>query len=244
MKKIVALLLALLLPLTVLAEGEPAQPTPTPEPAPVEAQPAQLTVSGAATVKLKADQAKLYLGVVHQADTVDKASEENAQTVRLVFASLKGAGVAAADMVTEDYAVTALYTYNHGKLAEQETVSGYQITSSLRIIVRDLSKLGVILEAATNAGANADYRIVFFSTQSQAAVDRALSLAIAEGARKAQLAAQAAGYELGALISIAEKESTYTGMHYTNNVAEGEGETLLPEGLEFTAAVNMTYEIK
>lgn len=229
MKKLLCLLLVLMLPLLAAAES-----TPTDLPA------ATLTVTGSATVRLKADQAKLTLGVVHQADTVDEAAGENSKIVTAVFAALRTLGVAEKDMVTQDYAVTALYNYSHGKLTEQETVSGYEVMSLLRITVRDVSKLGTILDAVAKAGVNERCDIAFSSTASQDALDQALSLAIAEGVRKAQLTADAAGRTLGALVSITEQSGSYAGLSCAMDAEEAD----LPDGLHFSAEVIMVYELK
>ena len=228
MKKLLALLLVLMLPALALAEA-----TPTDIPA------ATVTVTGSATVRLKADQAQLTLGVVHQGDTVDAVIGENGKIVTAVMNALKNAGVDAADVVKENYTVEALYDYNHGKLGDQETVSGYKVVSTLRVTVRDLTQLAVLLNAATRAGANGEYVITFASTQSQSAADEALACAIGEGARKAALAAAAAGRTLGALVSITEGEGTYAGVYYDGDTSQ----PLLPVGLSFTTEVTMTYEL-
>lgn len=234
MKKLLALSLVLLmtiLPFSALAE-EPA--------------PATLTVVGSAAIAQEPDMAQVSIGVRTVAATVAEASAGNAAALNQVIATLTDMGVADADMVTEYYNVSAQYDYSYSSFGESgsQQVSGYQVSNTLRVTVRQLDALGAILDAAMQAGANECYGVDFQSSQSDAANDEALKMAIAECERKAKLMAEASGHTLGRLVSITESYGSYQGRTYDAAVASAASTTILANSISFNASVEMVYELK
>lgn len=234
MKKLLVLSLVLLmtiLPLSALAE---------------EAAPATLTVQGSAAIAQAPDMAQVSIGVRTVAATVAEASAGNAEALNHVIAALTDMGVADADMVTEYYNVSAQYDYSYSSMGDSgsQQVSGYQVSNTLRVTVRQLDALGAILDAAMQAGANECYGVDFQSSQSDAANDEALKKAIAEGARKAELMAAASGHTLGRLVSITESYGSYQGRTYDAAVESAASTTILANSISFNASVEMVYELK
>lgn len=239
LKTILLLALCLALPTLALAE---ATPTSLEE---LLMTPATLTVTGSAQVTVEADQAQVTLGVVTKAPTVEEASNQNAKALAAVIDALKAAGVAEGDMVTENFSVNAQYDYSYGKIDDDQSVMGYQVSNLLRVTVTDVTRLGALVDAGMKAGANECYGISFQSTKAAEANDQALQAAVAEGARKAQLIAAASGHQLGSLISLEENGNAHGGVAYAMTMdAAKSSTTILADGLTFTATLTMTYEMR
>lgn len=225
MKKFLAMLLAaavLALPVAALADNE-------------------LTVIGTATVTFQPDMAELSVGVETHGETVSGAVEASARTMNAVMEALQGAGVAQSDLSTSNYYVGVDYSYD----TAPATPVGYYVGNTLNVIVRDVEQIGAVIDAAAVAGANQVYGVTFRSSQQNDSYDRALTLAIQEGMRKAQLMAIAAGHALGQLKSVEESGIQSYGINAAFDMAaRASGTSIMPEELSVTASVTMTYELR
>lgn len=212
-------------------------------PALAMADEATLTVVGNATVTIVPDYAKMVIGANTTGDTVEAAALENSKTIENVIAALKALGLTNEDISTSSFNVYPRYDYN----SAVPTVNGYQVEHMLNVRVNDVAAVGAALDAAMKAGANQSYGVNFLSTKSGEASDEALEKAIAEGMRKAELAAKAAGKTLGNLKAISEADVGYSPIYNTTEKAamDTAGGTQLQAGnLEVSAAVTITYELK
>ena len=232
MKKFLALLLCLLLPVFAFAE-EPI----------LAAEGATITVTGSAVVTLEADYARISVGVSTKAATVEEASAQNNAAIHSVIAALKEAGVAENDIATSNYSVYAEYDYS--SLGGQK-LTGYNVTNQLTVILRDMSCIGATLDKATAAGANNIYNIEFLSTQADAAQDEATAHAVSDAMRKARLLADAAGLELGGILSLTESTGGVyvTARNYAFKDAAVAGNSILPDDTSVSASVTMVFEVK
>lgn len=225
MRKFVIVLLVLALtalPLVALADNE-------------------LVVIGTATVTVQPDIAELSVGVETHAGTVSAAVEGNAEALNAVMEALQAAGVAEGDLSTSNYYVGMDYSYD----TSPATVVGYYVSNMLNVIVRDVTQIGAVIDAATAAGANQVYGVNFRSSQQGDGYDRALTLAIQEGMRKAQLIAIAGGRALGPLERIEESGIQSYGVKVAFDMAaRASGTSIVPEELSVTASVVMTYELR
>ena len=204
-----------------------------------------VTVTGTATVTVEADRASLNLGVRTQAEDAEKASQANAQKVQSVMDALKEAGIPEENITTNYYYVNALYDYS--SFTGEDVVKGYQVSNSLTVIVDEIDRAGEMIDIALAAGANSCDGISFQSSASLGAYDEALSGALREGRRKAELIAQATGETLGSLVSVTESYGSYSGMRYAKVEAamdRASGTAIMADGLDFSATVQMTFSLK
>ena len=228
MKKLLSVLLAialLLTPVLALADGP------------------ELTVTGSATVSVPADYAVINIGVRTSAATAQEASRENVTLMAQLLKALADMELAEEDIVTAEYSIYPRYNYSNG----MSTLEGYEITNMLNVTVRDISKLGAVLDAAIAGGANETYGINFSSSNVAEAQDQALIAAVQEAQRKAALLAKAAGYELAELESITEATSGgyYAKALTMDAVANAAGGTeIIADGVTVSATVTLVYELK
>ena len=231
MKKLLILLICLFLPCLALAEETV-----------FAAEGATITVTGSAVVTLEADYARISVGVSTKAKTVEEASQENTACIHAVIAALKEAGVAEEDIATSNYYVNAEYDYSLG--GQRQT--GYNVTNQLTVIIRDMAHIGATLDKATAVGANNIYNIEFLSTQADKAQDEATAHAVQDAMRKAQLLADAAGLELGGILSLTESTGGVyvTARNYAFKDAVATSNSILPDDTSVSASVTIVFELK
>ena len=85
---------------------------------------------------------------------------------------------------------------------------GFQVTNQVTIKIRDIDKVPTILDRAIAAGANEMSGIEFVVSEQSKLLDQARDDAIADGRRKAELYAKAAGARIGQVLSIIEEGSS------------------------------------
>ena len=234
MKKLLALLLAcaLLLPCLALAES------------PAAASGATITVTGSASVTLKADYARISVGVSTSAKTVEEATQQNSNTIFAVIEALKTAGVQEDDIATSNYSVHAEYDYSS---FGGQKLTGYNVTNQLTVIIRDMEHIGATLDKATAAGANNIYNIEFLSTQADAAQDEATAYAVQDAMRRAKLLADAADLTLGSIVSISDSSSGWvvSTRSYASKLDMAVADnSILPDDTSVSASVTIVFELK
>ncbi len=168
-----------------------------------------VSVSAAGSVSAVPDLAGINTGVVAEGETARAALSANTAIMVKLVDGLKVAGIAAKDIQTTAFNVQPRYqNYKDGRPA---TINGYQVQNQVRIVVRELDKLGQVLDAAVTLGANQISGIDFQVSTADALKDAARKLAMANAERRAKLFAEAAGGELGRVITISEDMSTQPG---------------------------------
>ena len=110
-----------------------------------------ITVQGTATISVKPDQATISLGVDTQASTATQAQSNASKAMAAVIAAVKGQGVADTDLTTAGISLSP--SYGDQLPSGSPRVTGYQASQSLTITVRDLDKVGPIIDAGVAAGA-------------------------------------------------------------------------------------------
>ena len=184
MKKIICCLLILALAMgCALAEG------------------AVLTVQGAGSVTLKADTARVMLGVRKFAADVKEAQQAVNRSMDAVIEALVGAGVAREDLYTSSINIYPEYDYESGNGNE---IKGYSASNTLTFVTGDIEGVGAFIDAAFDAGANTLDDVSFSAADTLEASHQALRLAIESAQAKAQVMAEAAGMALGELLSVQE----------------------------------------
>lgn len=229
MKKLALILLSLTLILTLtagaLAEND-----------------GEIVVSGNATVRVAADMATLQVGVETVTTDVTRGQSDNAAAISAILTALKDAGVADEDLTTSNFNVYSGYDYSG-----ENPVRNYTVTNMLTVTVRDLDKVGSLIDAAVAAGANQIYGLSFLSSKENEAFQKALTRAVEDAKAKAETLAQAAGVTLGALEEIS---SASTGYDYgVNNVYDAKemnagGSTIVAGDVQVYATVTLTYDLK
>ena len=162
-----------------------------------------ITVQGIGNIVVAPDQAMISGGVISEAATAAEALAANSKALAGVVEKLKAAGVAEKDMQTNGFSVQPKYT-DYGKTDKAPVIDGYQVSNSISIKVRDMAKLGELLDAMVASGSNAINGVSFIVSDADKRSDDARKAAVADARRKAELYATAAGVKLGKVLSMSE----------------------------------------
>jgi uncharacterized protein YggE len=162
----------------------------------------RITVTGEASISVEPDVAQLRAGVVTDAKTAREAAEANSRTMNAVMAAVRALGIAERDVQTSRYSIQP--TYEPAR-PQRDRISGFQATNSVTLKIRQIDKLGEIIDRLAVAGANSMGGVEFLVSDPSKQLDEARKQAIADARRRAELYASAAGVALGGVFSITEQ---------------------------------------
>jgi uncharacterized protein YggE len=163
-----------------------------------------MSMSGEGRISVAPDMAQVSVGVLTQGRTAKDAGEANAKAMNAVVNALKADGIAARDLGTSNYSIQPVYTQPNPNRAEPPRISGYQVSNTLMVRIRDLAKVGDVLDKVVASGSNQVYGIDFQVSDISTKLDQARVAAVEDARRKADLYARAAGLKLGRIVALAE----------------------------------------
>jgi uncharacterized protein YggE len=207
-----------------------------------------ITVVGQGQASGAPDVAHINIGVETTGASAQEAVNANKQQMSALLEKLKAMGVADKDVQTSNYSI---YTERpqpampvEGGAAGSEGVI-YHVSNQVNVTVRDVSKLGDILDQAVSAGANNIYGVYFEVSDPSQLEAAAREKAIADAKARAESLAQLSGVSLGEVLTISEViggpgpliESAVVGMG-------GGGTPIQPGETQVNVSVQVTYAIK
>lgn len=158
----------------------------------------RVIVSGDSIVQAMPDTAILTITVVTQAKLALAAQQQNAAQSDVVVKTIKSAVGANGEVKTSGYSLQPQRVYREN---QPPTITGYEARNTVTVTISDLTKVGTVIDAAAQSGANDISGISFTLRKDRPARDEALALATREAISKAQVIAQALG---GRVVRIAE----------------------------------------
>ena len=160
-----------------------------------------LTLSSFGESRATPDQATISLGLTTEAATAAEAMAQNRTRMTAIVAAVRAQGIPDRDIQTSGLNLNPQYIH-----AEREAprISGYQASNQVTLTVRDLPRLGPVVDAVVRAGANQINGIGFGLQNTDAAADEARVTAVRNLQRKAEAYAQAAGYRIVRLVTLSE----------------------------------------
>ena len=160
-----------------------------------------LSVSAEASAKRVPDVATVSTGVVTQAADANAARRANAAQMDMVMSAIRAAGIAERDVQTSGINLNPQYRYAEN---QPPTITGYQASNTVNVKVRDLSKLGRVLDAFVAQGANQINGPSFEVDQPESAYDEARTAALKKAQARAQVYADTLGLRVRRIVSISE----------------------------------------
>jgi len=203
----------------------------------------QLTVSAEAEASQAPDIARLSTGVVTQAGDANTALRNNAREMDKVLAALKSAGIAERDIQTSGISLYPQYRHPRG---EAPSITGYQAANTVSIKVREIARLGAVLDALVASGANQINGPSFAIDEPEPVYDRARLAALDKARTRAALYADALGMKVGRIISISEggSPSQPPGLRMMAAMAQDEASTpIAPGESTLRARVTVVFEL-
>jgi hypothetical protein len=176
-------------------------------------EPQKRTISLAATgaVKTTPDKVDISTGVTSEAKSAREALDQNTGAMAQVVEALKADGIEPNDIQTTNFSVSPVYEQRPYDRPDGKPplVVGYRVTNQVRITLHDTKRLGTILDKVVTLGANQIDSIEFGVDEPEVLKDEARKLALKNVTDNARLYAEAAGVELGPIVTISEEESSY-----------------------------------
>lgn len=172
-----------------------------PAPAIAQVEGTLLNISSNAEASRVPDVATLSAGVVTQAADGNSAMRQNAQQMDKVLAAIKAAGIAERDVQTSGINLSPQYRYAEN---EAPKITGYQASNTVSLKVRDITRLGKVLDALAAEGANQINGPHFEIDQPEPVHDEARLAALEKAQARARTYAKALGLQVRRIVSISE----------------------------------------
>lgn len=193
--------------LGILALGTLIFPTPslaqdsaTPEAG--GATPPVVAVSADGRVTIEPDTATATIGVDVQRPTLAEAQSESTTQMTAIIDAITGFGVAEEDIQTSNFNVSVVQNYD--QQGNPTEILGYRVSNQVNVKVREIDRLGELLDTAVSAGANTIWGVWFYLDDPSEAASQARAQAVDNARAKAEELADAAGMSLGRVVSISE----------------------------------------
>lgn len=205
-----------------------------------------LTVSGTGDATADADMVTIVLGVQTRNESAAGAVADNARMMADSIQALLAAGVPEEEIKTSRFSIYPTRDWIDGKRSEKVVFEvSNQVTLSLDLT--DEVDVGEVLDAAVGAGTNSVESVTFGLRDPAGVQEEALEDAVDDAVGKALVISEAAGVNLGRVLSISEGGASPEPMAESRVffAADAGGATpIVPGDVEVTAAVTITYEIE
>lgn len=206
-------------------------------------RPRTVTVSATGQVEAVPDMAYISSGVVSEAKSARAAMAANSADMKKVIDALKAAGIEARDIQTSSFRIDPVYT--NPRDGEVAVISGYRVSNQVGVRVRDLDKVGEVLDKVVTLGANEVSGPTFEVSKAETLKDEARKEAIKNARRRAELFATAAGVGIGDVLSITEDSGGYSPPMPMARAAMAAAPPPIERGTEtLTASVTVTWALK
>lgn len=250
---VIAMLMAILVLAVAGCQQLPAAPASVSAPAALAAPEGTatrtITVIGTGSMFVEPDVAEANVGVNVSAATVEQASDQVNQRMAAVLKALDEEGIAERDIQTSNYSIYFEERPDLERMpmsgGEQGPAGVYRVSNQVRIVIRDLDRVGEILDAVIQAGANNVYGVTFTREDAEAARRQARSEAVQNARAKAQEYARLNSLTLGEVISVSEViggSMPFVGVREAAGYGGG-GPDISPGQLEVQVQIQITYEV-
>ena len=169
-----------------------------------------VTVSASAAVSAAPDVAFVSARAISEAQTAAEALTRNNAVMEAVVAGLGKLGIASRDVRTASFQVEPRYAGRSQSAAPPE-IAGYRVANQLELAVRNVERLGDVLDQLVRLGINQMDSLSFDVSEPDKLMDEARGKAIATALQRAKLLAAAAGAEVGDVLTIIEASGSSGG---------------------------------
>lgn len=152
-------------------------------------------------VRSAPDAASFGTGVTTTAPTAQEALRQNSTQMTVLIARIKKLGVADKDIQTSGINLSAQYDYQPN---QQPRFTGYQVNNNVTVTVRQIDRLGELLDQVVQAGSNNLNGPTFFIDDDLAVKAEARKRAVERANMQARDYARSYGYADIRLLSVSE----------------------------------------
>ncbi len=168
-----------------------------------EPAPPFLTVNGNGTVTVDPDQAVVRIGVETEAPAARDAQLEANRIANAIMAAMGDLGIPSEALQTSRLTLSPVYERpTPAQPQEQPRVVAYRATNTVSVELGDLTRVGPVVDAAIDAGANRIEGVEFGLDDDSEARRLALVAAVEDARAKAETITRTLGVGLGPVIEI------------------------------------------
>lgn len=204
-----------------------------------------INVTGDGTVTAAPDIAYITLGVITEDKDAGTAQKDNASAMSKVVTVLKASGIKSEDIKTTNFSIYPKYDYN--KANGVSNIIGYTCSNNVQVTIRDITKVGPIIDAASDSGVNMTSNISFGLSNPEKYYNDALKKAVQTAKGKAETMASIYGVTLKTPVTITENggyNPVYPIYAMKADSAAGAAPSTPVEAgtMDIKASVSMVYE--
>jgi len=205
-----------------------------------------ISVSETGEVFAVPDLGIITLSVISEAKTVASAMSDNTENMNSIIQAMKDQGIEDKDLKTTSFNVNPRYNYTENY--RERILAGYEVSQNLQVKIRDLDKVGDVIQRATDSGANDISQLQLTVDNKDELKEEARKQAIEKAKAKAKELTSQLGVKLGKVITFNENTSSpYYPMMFEasmDSVGKGGGVPDIQAGEnKISVSVNVTYEI-
>jgi len=198
-----------------------------------------ISTSGEATVSATPDMAVLTLGVQSTDKDVKVAYNDNKTKMEAILKELSNLGIEKKDIKTTTFSVSPNYEWTDGS----SKLIGYNVTNMVTVKIRDLSKVGTVLESAILQNSNAINGLEYKVSDNSKNYKAALRLAIKNAKEKALEMADELGYKKVTPVSVRESSVSEVGpIMYDKATLNTAGAPVSNGTVEIKATVSVDFQ--
>lgn len=204
-----------------------------------------ITVLAEGKAVVSPDVAKISFSVVSEGVSPEKIAEENNKKMTGALDFVKSQGIDEKDIKTTQYNLQPRYVYD--EKPRRSYISGYELTQTVSVKIRELEKVGKILAGLPELGINQIGSISFEVDEPEKYLTEARNRAFEKAKEKAATMAEQNGVRLGKIINFGENHGVPTPLYKTFGDIEAAALTvpsIQPGTQEVVVNVNITYEIR
>lgn len=206
-----------------------------------------ITVLAEGKATVSPDIAKISFSVVSEGVDPGKIADENNKKMTRALDFVKSQGIDEKDIKTTQYNLNPRYVYDEKN--RRSYISGYELTQTVLIKVRELNKSGKILGGLPELGINKIGSISFDVDDSEKYLAEARNRAFEKAKAKADAMAKKNGVRIGRVVNFAENQGypvfpAYESFGRDIKAAALAVPSIEPGTQEVVVNVNITYEIR
>ncbi|HEY4527656.1 MAG TPA: SIMPL domain-containing protein [Candidatus Paceibacterota bacterium] len=204
-----------------------------------------ISVTGEGKIFVKPDIGEISFAINSEAAKIDDAQARATEVINKVVSMLKEKGVEEKDIQTVNYSISPVYDYPDGT----RRFRSWQVSQSLKVKIRDLTKTGELLSSAAELGVNQVGSLSFTTDDPQKLQEEARAKAIEDAKQKAKELSKKLGIKLGKIVSYGEFGGPGPVPYFGEAIGKGMGGDFsvpqIPTGEnEIRVNVTISYQIK
>jgi len=205
-----------------------------------------LQVSGKGQITAIPDVANIIIAVETTKKTASDAVKENAEKMNMVMSEIKSKIGKDDKLSTSGYSLSPIYSYDD-KIG-RSSLTGYTVSNSILIRIKNLKEVGNLIDSATQVGANRIDSLSFDTDKRDEYRKQALVKAVQDARETADIVSNAAGVSIVKILQISPSYDTpipiYKDFAVAREAAAPAPTQIEPGELVINATVNIVFEIK